>query len=483
MFSKTSASALGSPGARPDVPRASGSQNSSFALCSRFTQPIPPEKSITPTTLSHANVSLRTRFTHRSDPSTCLFPNPSTSVLPNAKEDFTLRPNVPAKDRIHAWSSPYSIQQCSSNIKKYPLDLIESGQKAVSAGLADSTKTSYGAGILRFNQFCDLMGVEENLRMPADETLLIGFVGHYMGSKSGSCIRSWLSAIQAWHTLAGAPWPSDSKLLKLARKGARIAGTKFKRAQRNPITLAHLLALYSSIDFSNSFHSAIWAVACVAFWGCRRLGELTIPSQNGFNPKYHASRSTEFKITRNSDNTLRSISFHIPWTKSTQEEGATVVGTAQINSLGPFCPVTAVSNYLKANPRIPDNFSLFAYVDADDKPRNMVKSSFLSFCDKIWKSKNMENVQGHSFRIGGAVELLLAGVTPEVVAAIGGWTSLAFLLYWRRFEDILPTHILKAYGDTEISRLKDTIENYQKMNKIPNSLLQACINGLDYTES
>ncbi|KAJ3754037.1 hypothetical protein EV360DRAFT_1767, partial [Lentinula raphanica] len=172
-----------------------------------------------------------------------------------------LCPKVRAKDRIHAWSTPYSIQQRSANIGKYSLNLIESGQKAVSAGLADSTKSSYGAGILRFNQFCDLMGVAENLRMPADETLLIGFVGHYMGSKSGSCIKSWLSAIQAWHVLAGAPWPIDSKLLKLARKGARTAGTHLKRPQRNPITLAHLLALHSVIDPSNSFHSAVWAVA------------------------------------------------------------------------------------------------------------------------------------------------------------------------------------------------------------------------------
>lgn len=41
----------------------------------------------------------------------------------------------------------------------------------------------------------------------------------------------------------------------------------------------------------------------------------------------------------------------------------------------------------------------------------------------------MDHISGHSFRIGGAVELLLAGVPPEVVAATGNWTSLAFLLY------------------------------------------------------
>jgi len=53
----------------------------------------------------------------------------------------------------------------------------------------------------------------------------------------------------------------------------------------------------------------------------------------------------------------------------------------------------------------------------------------LEFIMGIWSSAMLVHVLGHSFHIGGAVELLLAGVSPEVVAALGGWTSLAFLLY------------------------------------------------------
>lgn len=80
------------------------------------------------------------------------------------------------------------------------------------------------------------------------------------------------------------------------------------------------------------------------------------------------------------------------------------------------------------------------------------------------------------------MELLLAGVPPEVVAAVGGWTSLAFLLYWRRFEEILPTHILKAYDSAQITRLKCSLDDFQKANNIPNSLVEACINGIDITD-
>ena len=46
------------------------------------------------------------------------------------------------------------------------------------------------------------------------------------------------------------------------------------------------------------------------------------------------------------------------------------------------------------------------------------------FCTDVWLKAALAHVLGHSFRIGDAVELLLAGVPPEIVAATGGWTSL-----------------------------------------------------------
>jgi hypothetical protein len=58
----------------------------------------------------------------------------------------------------------------------------------------------------------------------------------------------------------------------------------------------------------------------------------------------------------------------------------------------------------------------------------------------------LAHILGHSFHIGSAVKLLLAGVPPEIVAATGRWTSLAFLLYWHRMEEILPMSTSKAYN-------------------------------------
>lgn len=142
-----------------------------------------------------------------------------------------------------------------------------------------------------------------------------------------------------------------------------------------------------------------------------------------------------------------------------------------------LCGVTAIGQHLKANAAVPDSFSLFGYIDEFGHPKHMVKNVFLSFCYDVWEKAAMKHVLGHSFRIGGAVTLLLAGVKPEVVAATGGWTSLAFLLYWRRLEEVIPIHISKAYNQSELDSLRKTVTAFQKAFKISDSLLNACITG------
>jgi len=97
----------------------------------------------------------------------------------------------------------------------------------------------------------------------------------------------------------------------------------------------------------------------------------------------------------------------------------------------------------------------------------------MSFRVSIWSTAGLAHVKGHSFRIRGAVELLLAGVPPEIVAAMGGWTSPAFLLYWRRMEEIIPMSTSKAYQKSQITDLAKFLEDFRQRNKIPAQLLDA----------
>ncbi|KAG1735687.1 uncharacterized protein EDB91DRAFT_1036542, partial [Suillus paluster] len=72
---------------------------------------------------------------------------------------------------------------------------------------------------------------------------------------------------------------------------------------------------------------------------------------------------------------------------------------------------------------------LFAYLTASGWAP-MTRTAFLAHCNKIWVSQGFPNLLGHMFCIGGATELLLQGVHPDIVSTQGRWLSDAFLEYW-----------------------------------------------------
>lgn len=117
--------------------------------------------------------------------------------------------------------------------------------------------------------------------------------------------------------------------------------------------------------------------------------------------------------------------------------------------------------HLLINNDLPPNAPLFAYKSMNGTWNPLSKDVFLTFVNRTWSNAHLYHVFGHSFRIGGAVALLLAGVPPEVVAATGGWTSLSFLLYWRRLEHILPKSTSQAYNSSDLNFLFTAFEKFR----------------------
>jgi len=124
------------------------------------------------------------------------------------------------------------------------------------------------------------------------------------------------------------------------------------------------------------------------------------------------------------------------------------------------------------NTSTPTTASLFAYAMSSGQPRNMLKYGFLDFVMDIWSSAMLVHILGHSFCIGGAVELLLAGLPPEVVAAICGWISLAFL-HWRHMGEILPMSVSKAYKKVHFNNLASIFKQFHISQTIPLALITA----------
>jgi hypothetical protein len=131
-----------------------------------------------------------------------------------------------------------------------------------------------------------------------------------------------------------------------------------------------------------------------------------------------------------------------------------------------LCPEKAFDSHIMVNARVPGSAPLFAFDTGSGQWAPMSKDWFLRRCTEIWTNAKLNLVHGHSFRIGGSAELLLAGVPCEVVAALGEWTSLAFLLYWRKIEHIVPMNVGKAYDKKKLEEVAKAFEAFRVANHI-----------------
>ncbi|GLB45561.1 hypothetical protein LshimejAT787_2400190 [Lyophyllum shimeji] len=351
-----------------------------------------------------------------------------------------LRPIVPADRRVLLWTTPHSEQAQQSLDSTISPRLQRKIFKNLLLATSDSTRQSYGAGLLRFTQFCDREKISENLCMPASTILLSAFIADAIGTCTGNCIRNWLNGLRLWHLYNLADWHGRDRWISSLQKATDIQGVPFKRPPRGPITKDHLRHLHSNLNFATPAHAAIWAAALAAFWGCRRLGELLLRSRSSFSPTRNVTRQANF--SHSIVNGHHVISFHLPWTKTTGTRGGDCILTAT-NDM--FCPVTAMLHHLSLNNITDPSAPLFAFRDGTSWSP-LTRDHFLKTTGNIYRSANLDAVLGHSYRIGGSLHLLMTGVAPEFIMKIGGWTSLCFLIYWRRLELVIPAAVTRAWA-------------------------------------
>jgi hypothetical protein len=255
-------------------------------------------------------------------------------------------------------------------------------------------------------------------------------------SKVSRCVDSWLAGIRFWHVFNGAVWNGyNCEMLNKLKVGvSKMTPVSAKRPRRLPVTVEHMHALYRGLDLTNTFDSAVFSCTTAAFCGCTRLGELPVPGRNAFIPSKHVARGARRSFGR-VRNGAAFVSFHIPWTKTTKEEGADIVLTSV---RGPLNPAVVFRHHLSANALVPNNAPLFAFETSAGGWAPMTKPWFMERVSEVWKAAGLNHaLHGHGFLIGGASELLVQGVPPDVVATQGRWKSRAFLEYWRRIEAVV----------------------------------------------
>ena len=175
------------------------------------------------------------------------------------------------------------------------------------------------------------------------------------------------------------------------------------------------------------------ACAITTFWGQCRLGEL-LPSHASDILSNPLPTRADFKCSiRNPLSCL----LHLPRTK-THQHGQDVV---LVDQYDPINPISLLKNHIHVN-SIPKSDFLFIYTTTSTSTCSfLTKPLFLQHCNSIWHRLSYPHTTGHCFCIRGTTKLLIAGTPPDVVKAMGRWSSESFMHYWHSLDNITPQHI------------------------------------------
>lgn len=196
-----------------------------------------------------------------------------------------------------------------------------------------------------------------------------------------------------------------------------------------------LAALRRVLNVKDPFEACIWAIACCAFWGLMRFGEVIVSSRNAFMGSLHLSRKDAVFGTDLDGQPYARLD--LPAAKTARPGEIQQVFLVKQSTL---CPLEALRNLAEAVPASATD-PLFSWRDSKGEVRPMTRAAALSHINSIFQSLGFGTTFGHSFRIGGASYYLSQKVDPEIVRIQGRWKSLAYQVYIRAFEQVASQHL------------------------------------------
>ncbi|KAJ7708945.1 hypothetical protein B0H17DRAFT_1155973 [Mycena rosella] len=300
-------------------------------------------------------------------------------------------------------------------------------QRAIEYGWAHSTLKKYGQGYAAFERFCDSEDVPVKQCLPADKFLLCAFAASCSGEIAGVTARGAIAAgrIHLRYTLRGVE---------------NLTPASSKRDQCPPVTEAMLAALDKNLDHNDPQDTAVFVNTCCAFWGQIRIGKILSETQKSFIPgriplvSDLAPPSTRAVMRTAVLRCLRILK--LPHTKTKGDRGDIAMLCRQH---GVSDPINAVNNHIRIN-SVPDSLPLFSHRDQAGGLICLTRKKPMLRCNSVWSALGFAISTGQSFRIGDTTKLLLAGVSPSVVQAMGRWRSDMFLVYWCRLDLLVPLH-------------------------------------------
>ncbi|KAF9525830.1 hypothetical protein CPB83DRAFT_908917 [Crepidotus variabilis] len=348
-----------------------------------------------------------------------------------------LRPHVPAKDRLLLWVPLHARnvldqQGRPTNLTADDLDRVKD---VLEGAWAESTKETYGSGLLVYHVFCDRKHLPEEQRAPVSQIVMASFIATIAGAYSGKSISNYVQGVRAWHILHGVEWKmKDDEIATMLKAADKATPSGARRPRRTPYTIDFIISIRNHLNLSDPLHAAVYACLTTTFYSAARLGEFTVPRLDAFDPDRHVKPSD---VTTEVDRQgLKSTVFHLPTTKASPITGEDVSWSTQS---GLTNPEVALAHHLQLNEPPPAG-ALFAY-QYKGSHRPLTKPKMIQVLSNAAKAAGLDPRQGHGIRIGSTLEYLLRGVPFDVMKVKGRWASSAFEKYLTKHAQILAPYM------------------------------------------
>lgn len=256
-------------------------------------------------------------------------------------------------------------------------------------------------------------------------------------SVSYKTIKVYLAALQFYSRKHGFQLViSDMQRLHYLLRGIqRTQGSSRSRPKRIPVTVPDLYLISRYLRSSHLCphdQALYWAASTVAFFGLLRVSEYTCPNPQEFDTSVHL-QYCDIVFHNNF------VVISIKSSKTDPFRQGVKIRIAALNSV--LCPVSALRVFLRF--RGYDSGPLFRFANG----------AFLTRANMVWllqHALNKDNLNTHSFRIGGASAAAAAGCPDSVIQILGRWSSNAFREYLR-LDDATLANLARSMCNSHLS--------------------------------
>ena len=299
------------------------------------------------------------------------------------------------------------------------MDLQHEVDRLLEGSMALNTLNSYMTGLASYEKFLSIQGLEN--KWPPSTDNITHFIAYL--SLQGLSFRTaqlYTSAIGYKCKVSGYPDVTQHFVVRKVLEG--LTRLKSKADTRLPITtfiLNKLVSVLPGICYNKYEDKMFKAAFTLSFWGLLRIGEIALSKGNNAGQILAVD---DVKLT------LDKLVIHLRFSKTDQAGKSVSIEIPKITG-STICPFLNVSEYLAIRPKSIATKPLFCHYNGTI----LTRQQFSALLSKSLKFSGIEGGQckAHSFRIGGATALSLAGYSDEEIQSRGRWRSAVFKSYIR----------------------------------------------------